>query len=325
MSRWISAILTFLAMSACQPGAEGTRDLGELSLGLSTQAGGHTYRLTRATLNLTGPIEEEIAVEGDDPLQRTLPVGSYTLELRPGWELSRIEADKLTPVEATLESQNPAQFVIGPGATSELALRFALKDGTPIAMGTGTLDVSVSLAEDDAGTSPEASCVSGLTINEVDYEQTGADTAEFVEILNLAGCAAELGSVNLELVNGGDGKTYATVKLSGAGVSLAPGARLVVGSESVLSALPAGVLRAPLASSGLQNGAPDAVRLVAGTQILDAFSYEGQVASASEGPGAGADDGEGAFGRCPDGFDTQNNSENFRLTTATPGTVNRCE
>jgi len=325
MSRSMIFRFALLTLMGCANAATQAPNLGELSLGLSTQAGGKTYRLTAGTLSLKGPLAEEIAVEGDDPLQRTLPIGSYTLELLPGWALSRIDAAGPTQVTAALDSQNPAQLVIGPGATTELALRFRLTDGSTVAMGTGMLDVSITLGEDDAGPGDASSCVSGLTINEIDYEQTGPDDTEFVEIINLAACAADLSEVSLELVNGGDGKVYGSSKLSVAGSQLAAGARLVVGAPRVLAALPQEILRAPLGAGGLQNGAPDAARLVAGTQALDAFSYEGSVPGAVEGGSAGADEGEGAFSRCPDGFDTGDNARDFRLVPPTPGAVNRCD
>ncbi len=323
----ISATLLALASAAC--GAPGTSaDLGELSLALSTQAGGETYRLTTGELELKGPNPRMFSVKGDDPITLELPIGSYTLSLADGWVLSRMAENggDAVAVAATLASQNPAPFVIGPGATTEVTLRFALADGTAIDMSTGTLHVGVSLGapQEEGGVSLGNACTSGLVVNEVDYEQSGVDSLEFVEILNTAGCAARLASVTLELVNGGDGKVYGRTALSLAGAELAAGARLVVGPANVLATLPAAVMRALLGSGGLQNGAPDAVRLVTADATIDAFSYEGAVAMAAEGGGAGADDGDGSFSRCPDGFDSQDNSVDFRLVPVTPGAPNAC-
>ena len=191
-------------------------------------------------------------------------------------------------------------------------------------MATGTLSIGVSVGDEDAGAFTSDSCSEGLVVNELDYEQTGADDAEFIEILNTASCASRLANITLELVNGDDGKVYGRSALSSAGELLAAGARLVVGQAKVLAALPAAVMRVPLGSGGLQNGAPDAVRIVESGRMLDAFSYEGKVTDAAEGAGASADDGEGTFSRCPDGFDQDDNATDFRVVPASPGAVNVC-
>ena len=47
-----------------------------------------------------------------------------------------------------------------------------------------------------------------LVINEVDYDQVGADTGGFVEIANTGTAAATLDGTALVLVNGGDGTEY---------------------------------------------------------------------------------------------------------------------
>lgn len=67
-----------------------------------------------------------------------------------------------------------------------------------------------------------------LVINEVDYDQPGTDTAEFVEIKNVGGSSIALSGWNLVLVNGGVSPPaiYKTIAL--APVTLAPGAYFVV-------------------------------------------------------------------------------------------------
>ena len=46
-------------------------------------------------------------------------------------------------------------------------------------------------------------------INEIDYDQVGADTDGFVEIANTGDGPATLDGIALVLVNGGDGAEYA--------------------------------------------------------------------------------------------------------------------
>ena len=81
-----------------------------------------------------------------------------------------------------------------------------------------------------------------LVINEVDYDQIGADGNGFVEIHNTGGSAADLSNVDLVAVNGGDGSEYDRLALTG---SLAAGGYLAVAVE-------------------LQNGAPDGIALLEG-------------------------------------------------------------
>jgi hypothetical protein len=213
--------------------------------------------------------------------------------------------------------------LIAPGITTPVVLRFALLDGTETRAGTGQLGIHLAVGEDDAGVVPSDACVDGLRITELDYDQAGADDAELVEIVNAAPCDAVLADVLLELINGGDGQAYARIPLSRAGERLAPRSRLVVADESVRAALPEGVLSCAL-TQDLQNGAPDAVRLVAGARVLDAVSYEGIVASAAEGQSAPSDEGEGALARCPDLSDVGDNAADFVVTSPTPGRENVC-
>ena len=145
-----------------------------------------------------------------------------------------------------------------------------------------------------------------------------------MELFNTAACTASLGGVVLELINGSDGKVYASYPLEEAGPTLAAGARLVVGDPGLLGGLGADVLTFPLKTVGLQNG-PDGVRLTAVGHSLDGLAYEGAVANTGEGKPAGADEAELAFARCPDGFDSDDNALDFQLRTPTPGAPNACQ
>ena len=100
-------------------------------------------------------------------------------------------------------------------------------------------------------------------INEVDYDQVGADTGGFVEIANTGTAAATLDGTALVLVNGGDSTEYGRKTLTG---TLAAGAKLVVDVDP-------------------QNGAPDGLALVDTTKdtLIDALSYEGAIHAATIG------------------------------------------
>jgi len=149
----------------------------------------------------------------------------------------------------------------------------------------------------------------GLVINEVDYDQVGADTAGFVEIRNAGDAAATLDGLAIVLVNGGDGAEYGRAALSG---TIAAGGHVAVDVD-------------------LQNGAPDGVALIdtASGNLLDALSYEGAITSAQIGTltyslvegtpldAAVADSNtvDGSLIRNPDGADTNDAAADWAFTT----------
>ena len=157
----------------------------------------------------------------------------------------------------------------------------------------------------------------GLVVNEIDYDQVGADSGGFVEIANTAATDAVLDGMALVLVNGGDGTEYDRVALTG---SLDAGGYLTLEIDA-------------------QNGAPDGVALIdtATGTLLDALSYEGEIHNATidgqtydlvEGTALAANVADsntvaGSLSRLPDGTDTNNANTDWRFTTtATPGAAN---
>jgi hypothetical protein len=156
-----------------------------------------------------------------------------------------------------------------------------------------------------------------LVINEVDYDQAGADHDGFVEIANTGTGAADLTAIALVLIDGVDGHEYRRVALTG---SLAAGGYLVVETD-------------------LQNGAPDGVALwdTGRAALVDALSYEGDVTAAVIGdatvslvegtalPATVADSNtvEGSLIRNPDGRDTNDAASDWAFTTqVTRGSAN---
>jgi Lamin Tail Domain len=186
----------------------------------------------------------------------------------------------------------------------------------------GHVDVSANatdliLLTCEAGGSPPPPGGSHLVINEIDYDQVGADTAGFIEVENTGTAAASLDGIAVVLVNGGDGAEYARKALTG---TLAAGSRLVVDTDA-------------------QNGAPDGVALVdtGSGALLDALSYEGAITSATIGGGtynlvegtvlpadvADSNTVDGSLARIPDGKDSDDAAADWVFTTtATPGAAN---
>ncbi|MFN0156254.1 MAG: lamin tail domain-containing protein [Gaiella sp.] len=157
-----------------------------------------------------------------------------------------------------------------------------------------------------------------LVINEVDYDQVGADGAGFVEIANTGSSPVALDGVALVLVNGGDAAEYDRRALTG---TLPAGGYLVVDIDP-------------------QNGAPDGLALLdtASGALIDALSYEGEIRAAViagrtydlvEGTplAVGVADSNtvaASLARLADRADTNNAATDWGLSTApTPGAANR--
>jgi hypothetical protein len=154
-------------------------------------------------------------------------------------------------------------------------------------------------------------------INEVDYDQVGADGDGFVELKNTGTAAIDLAGLALVFVDGADSAEYDREALTG---SLDPGAYLVVAGDA-------------------QNGAPDGLALVDTDDgaLLDALSYEGGITAAVisgqtyslvEGtmlPETVADSNTaaGSLSRIPDGADTNDAATDWVFTTTlTRGAAN---
>ncbi len=108
-------------------------------------------------------------------------------------------------------------------------------------------------------------------INEIHYDNAGADTGEFVEIAGPAG--TDLGGWSIVLYNGNGGAPYRTDGLSG-----------TIANEGG-SGFGAMAISYPV--DGIQNGSPDGIALVnASAQVVQFLSYEGTM-TAVGGPAGG--------------------------------------
>lgn len=197
-------------------------------------------------------------------------------------------------------------------------------------LGADTLTARVSVVEPAPG---------GLVINEVDYDQMGTDTAEFVEIFNGTLRPVDLSNLAVVLINGAPGATrpeYARIALTG---TLAPGGYAVVANAAVM--VPEGTARFNIGNDTLQNGAPDGVALIdlnAGV-VVDALSYEGTTRAVmiSGVPGsvnlvegtalatsvADSNTAPGSLVRFPNGTDSDDADSDWRFSMRpTPGAAN---
>ena len=220
---------------------------------------------------------------------------------------------------------------------------------------TDVLGTAVDTAADEATFSGYAPPPGRVIINEIDYDQdlAGGDTAEFIELYNPGSTPVSLVDVELIFVNGNNAMTPAEYKtnfenarisLTGA-VALAPGEYLVIGSPTVIAALPTTVdatkrITFKVAKDAIQNGDRDAVALVSTvggvSTVLDTISYEDGTATGlvfnglalREGGSTSTltdtvANGEGSLSRIPNGFDNDSNDTNFVFSPQpTPGVVN---
>jgi endonuclease I len=107
-------------------------------------------------------------------------------------------------------------------------------------------------------------------VNEVHYDNEGTDVGEAIEIAAPAGTS--LAGWSVVLYNGSNGTSYATFELSGSVPDQCGGWGTIV-----IDVPPA---------TGLQNGSPDGLALLDGTDVVHFLSYEGTF-TAANGPAAG--------------------------------------
>ena len=164
----------------------------------------------------------------------------------------------------------------------------------------------------------------GVLINEIDYDQPGADTAEFIELYNPGNNGLTLDGYTLDLVNGTTGSRYHSFDLTG--LSIAAKEYLVLCSNSQAVA---NCSIEAATGSWIQNGGSsgDAAALFQGTTLLDSVVYEGTGSLSAYAEGGGfteADSGSipMSIARLPNGVDTNDNAGDFASACLTPGGAN---
>jgi hypothetical protein len=181
-----------------------------------------------------------------------------------------------------------------------------------------------------------------LVINEIDYDQPGVDSAEYVELYNAGPNPVNLADFKLVMFNGSTSGNvpYDSIQL--------PSQTLLAGSYFVICGnsgkVPNCNATFSAASNCIQNAAsatsttpsPDAVYLkdVQQGNIIDVVSYEGNcIAPYFETAGVPSGNSDTivadsvlarfySIGRFPDGTDSDNNSVDFNRMCSTPGAAN---
>ncbi|MCG3173970.1 MAG: hypothetical protein GMKNLPBB_02187 [Myxococcota bacterium] len=180
---------------------------------------------------------------------------------------------------------------------------------------TGSADAGTSDTGTDAGAGPPPFT---LIINEALYDEVGDDASGQNSFIELKGPAdSDVTGFQIALVNGADGKTYAAIAL--AGKTNASG-YYVLGESGIADARQALLV-------DIQNG-PDNIQLVYGGKVVDALGY-GNFDSGDffrgEGSEAAAPPSGKTAARLPDGTDSNNNKNDFKVGRPTPNKANEAD
>jgi len=160
-----------------------------------------------------------------------------------------------------------------------------------------------------------------IIINEIDYDQPGADTAEFIELFNTGTSDVSLNDYSIDLINQNASSIYKNINLSGFNIS-ANGYFVICGDASLVANCDYSFTSA---SSWFQNGTKDAIGLYNNLTLLDSLSYEGLVTPFTEGDALIAKDNNSdivSLSRITNGIDSNNNNLDFQLGCITPGSAN---
>lgn len=162
-----------------------------------------------------------------------------------------------------------------------------------------------------------------LVINEIDYDQTGSDTSEFIELYNTGSQPVSLANICVELFNGGTSTIYQTISLPA--VDLAAGGYFVICGRSLGCSQCNYLISPGNLTAWFQNGPDGVILRNCSGAVIDQLCYEGSLSTCEGTPTSAVDLGTVLFAtlsRFPDGMDTDNNDNDFIYTCSTPGEAN---
>ncbi len=155
-----------------------------------------------------------------------------------------------------------------------------------------------------------------IKINEVHINPDGIDVGCFVELYYAGSRRISLDGYTLVGINGNGGTPYNSIALTG---TMDPGGFFVVAQDDT-------VANYDMIDTNVnyQNG-PDSIRLLAGSQIVDAVGYgsfDAEDVFAGEGNPVAYPSGNHSLSRIPDGADTADNAVDFQPGELTSGETN---
>ncbi|MEE2789517.1 MAG: amidohydrolase family protein [Myxococcota bacterium] len=243
-----------------------------------------------------------------------------------------VQFDAPTTLATPLTSSVAAQGIVTVAASTPVPVNVLAQEIALTGVAEGQTQLTVRYGNLMATLPVTVSATAAtLVLNEVNFDMTGVENQEFIEIFNPTLAPVQLANWSLELVNGTNGQAYKTIDLS-PGMSIAANSYVIVGDVGVRASLPATTVFIDLVSSGndhdIQNGPSDGLRLLQGDEVIDALSYAGTIDGLTEGPSGAPDepddDAGSGIGRCPNGVDTNDNGADFVLQPTSPGTANVC-
>jgi len=157
-----------------------------------------------------------------------------------------------------------------------------------------------------------------IIINEFDYDQEGADTAEFIELFNTGGTVISLDNYSIDLINGNNSSSYRTISLSGFSIDTND-YFVVCGNASLVANCDYSFTTS---NSWFQNGTPDAIALFENSNLLDSVSYEGELLPYTEGTVLSVKDNNSNTVSISRFIDNNDNALDYDLGCITPGSQN---
>ena len=160
-----------------------------------------------------------------------------------------------------------------------------------------------------------------IIINEIDYDQAGVDTAEFIELFNTGTATTSLDDFVIELINGATSSSYRSIDLSGFSIN-ADGYFVICSDSTTVANCDYSFTSS---SSWFQNGSPDAIGLFENDLLIDSLSYEGELSPFTEGGILTVSDNNTdvvSIARILNGIDSDDNAVDFQLSCITPGSAN---
>lgn len=268
-----------------------------------------------------------------------------------------LTTDPCMTIDIVVEDEDTAEVTIGEEAPAIAGATLEQADGTtaqwrwcPTAAQVAQSDRYTLVLSADDGENPKTikmyvlvlngTVAPSLVINEVDYDNVGADTTEYIELFNPSGGSTSLAGLAIVLINGATNDAYATIDLSPV-TALPSGKYLVIAGAATI--VPASALKLDPVwnQDNIQNGGPDGIAIVDVVKqvVIDAISYEGSITAASIGgfsmpvslvEGTALDSTVGdsntllkTLCRYPNGQDTNNAATDWRLCNSrTVGTAN---
>ncbi len=314
---------------------------------LADDLGVHAFDFTASDGSNTTTVTIQIDVRS--------AVGAVPIFRRPLGSGTVIDPSECTTVEILVEDADTAQVTLGEEPELITGATLDQLDGTmgswewcPTPAQVAAQDrYTLRLSADD-GENPKTikdfvlvlRGAGKLVINEVDYDNIGIDTAEYIELFNPGTSSVSLAGLAVVLVNGSTGAVYDTVDLSSL-QTLAAGEYLVIAGPNVDVPGSAVHLDPVWSQDQIQNGAPDGLALIdtVTRTVLDALSYEGDITAANipdfpsppslvEAPAlpattADSSSVERTLCRNPNGSDTDAAATDWAIcATPTPGAAN---